>query len=158
MEASDPVTNRPIHLLIVAHQWWWEVHYPNTGIVTANEIHVPVNQPEYVGFCSADVIHDFWVPELGRKIDIIPGVENHSWFSADTPGVYFGPCAEYCGKEHAWMRIRGIAQTPLEFAKWEREEMTIPEIPSSGRAVFSGDELRQLPLDTRNSGSGAHPA
>jgi cytochrome c oxidase subunit 2 len=144
MEASDPVTNRPINLLIVAHQWWWEVHYPNSGIVTANEIHVPVNQPEYAGFRSADVIHDFWVPELGRKIDIIPGVENHSWFSADTPGVYFGRCAEYCGKEHAWMRIRVIAQTPSDFAKWEREEMTIAAIPSSGAAAQGAQYFQQM--------------
>jgi cytochrome c oxidase subunit 2 len=103
-----------------------------------------VNQPEYAGFRSADVIHDFWVPELGRKIDIIPGVENHSWFSADTPGVYFGRCAEYCGKEHAWMRIRVIAQTPSDFAKWEREEMTIAAIPSSGAAAQGAQYFQQM--------------
>ena len=76
MEASDPPANSATNLLIVAHRWWWEVHHPNIGIVIANEIHVHVNQPEYTGFRSADVIHDFWVPELGRKIDIIPREEN----------------------------------------------------------------------------------
>jgi cytochrome c oxidase subunit 2 len=144
MEASDPPSNRPISLLIVAHQWWWEVHYPNTGIVTANEIHVPVNQPEYTGFRSADVIHDFWVPELGRKIDIIPGVENHSWFSADAPGTYLGRCAEFCGQEHAWMRIRVIAQTPSDFAQWERDELSTPVTPSSGLAAQGAQYFQQM--------------
>jgi cytochrome c oxidase subunit 2 len=120
MDASDPPSSRPDTLLIVAHQWWWEVHYPDAGFVTANEIHVPVNVPERVGLRSADVIHDFWVPELGRKMDIIPGTENHTWFAADAPGHYYGACAEYCGQEHAWMRIRVIAQTPSDFARWEQ--------------------------------------
>ena len=144
MEASDPPANRAINMLIVAHQWWWEIHYPNTGIVTANEIHVPADQPEYVGFRSADVIHDFWVPELGRKIDIIPGVENHSWFSADAPGVYYGRCAEYCGKEHAWMRIRVIAQTPSDFAQWERDQQSTPSIPSTGPAARGAQYFLQM--------------
>jgi cytochrome c oxidase subunit 2 len=144
MAASDPPADRPISLLIVAHQWWWEVHYPGTGIVTANEIHVPVEQPEYAGFRSADVIHDFWVPELGRKIDIIPGVENHSWFSADTPGIYFGRCAEYCGQEHAWMRIRVIAQTPSDFDKWEQQQEATPQVPASGIAGQGAQYFQEM--------------
>jgi cytochrome c oxidase subunit 2 len=144
MGASDPPSHQPINLLIVAHQWWWEVHYPKTDIVTANEIHVPVNQPERVGFRSADVIHDFWVPELGRKIDIIPGVENHSWFSADTPGTYYGRCAEYCGKEHAWMRILVIAQTSADFAKWEQEQEAVPAAPTGGAAAQGAKYFQEM--------------
>jgi cytochrome c oxidase subunit II len=89
MSASDPESSQPDTLVVVAHQWWWEVRYPGTGIVTANGIHVPVGVPQRVGVLSADVNHDFWVPELGRKMDLIPGTENHVWFSADAPGTYF---------------------------------------------------------------------
>jgi cytochrome c oxidase subunit 2 len=144
MRASDPPSSQANNLLIVAHQWWWEVRYPQTGIITANEIHVPVDQPEHVGFRSADVIHDFWVPELGRKMDIIPGTENHTWFAADTPGTYYGACAEYCGKEHAWMRIRVIAQTPADFARWEQAQLVTPVSPTTGLAAKGAGFFQQL--------------
>lgn len=123
MSASDPGGAHPATMLVVAHQWWWEIRYPGTNIVTANEIHIPVGTAEHLAVKSADVIHDFWVPELARKIDIIPGVENQIWFSADTPGTYLGTCAEYCGAEHAWMRLRVIAETPAKFAQWEHESL-----------------------------------
>lgn len=144
MSASDPVTSQPNTIMIVAHQWWWEVRYPGNGIVTANEIHVPVGEPERLGLKSADVIHDFWVPELGRKMDIIPGTENHTWFSADAAGTYFGTCAEYCGMEHAWMRIRVIAQTPADFAGWETEQEAVPAVPASGAASEGAQYFQQL--------------
>ena len=155
MEASDPPTTQTDNLQIVAHQWWWEVRYPATGVVTANEVHIPVHQPEQIGLMSADVIHDFWVPELGRKMDVIPGIENRTWLAADTPGTYYGTCAEYCGQEHAWMRIRVIAQTPDEFQKWEKAQLVIPAVagcwrgPSRG-AGFSSVELRKLSHDSRH--------
>jgi cytochrome c oxidase subunit 2 len=144
MYASDPPSHQANDLLIIAHQWWWEVRYPNSGIVTANEIHVPVNQAERVGLRSADVIHDFWVPELGRKMDVIPGVENRTWFSADTPGTYYGRCAEYCGAEHAWMRIRVVAQTPADYARWMREQETVPAAPTTGEAAQGAAYFQQL--------------
>jgi cytochrome c oxidase subunit 2 len=144
MYASDPETIKPDNLSIVAHQWWWEVHYPGTGIVTANEIHIPVDVPQHVALRSADVIHDFWVPELGRKMDIIPGTVNQTWFSADTPGRYYGACAEYCGKEHAWMRIRVIAQTPSDFAQWEEAQRALPGAPSNGIALQGAEYFQEL--------------
>ena len=144
MHDSDPPSHQRNNLVIVAHQWWWEVRYPRSGIVTANEIHVPVNQPERVGFRSADVIHDFWVPELGRKIDIVPGVENHTWFSADTPGIYYGRCAEYCGAEHAWMRIRVVAQTPADYARWSQRQLVIPPTPITGVAGRGAQYFQDL--------------
>ena len=142
--ASDPPSQQAADLLIVAHQWWWEVRYPKSGIVTANEIHVPINQAERVGFRSADVIHDFWVPELGRKMDIIPGVENRTWFSADMPGIYYGRCAEYCGAEHAWMRIRVIAQTAGDLARWMQEQETVPAAPTAGLAAEGAKDFQEL--------------
>lgn len=144
MHASDPQSAKPNTILIVAHQWWWEVHYPEAGIATANEIHIPIDVPEHVGLRSGDVIHDFWVPELGRKMDIIPGVENHTWFSADTPGTYYGACAEYCGQEHAWMRIRVIAQTAADFARWTQQQQAMPVTPASGPAAQGARYFQEL--------------
>ncbi|MGA7119234.1 MAG: hypothetical protein WBY94_04005 [Polyangiaceae bacterium] len=75
------------------------------GAVTANEIHVPAGKPLVVRLESADVVHDFWVPELGRKMDAIPGRPTSLWMQADQPGAYEGACAEYCGVQHAWMKL-----------------------------------------------------
>ncbi len=144
MSASDPAGTRSNTLLVVGHQWWWEVRYPGTGIITANEIHIPVGEDERVGLTSADVIHDFWVPELGRKMDIIPGVENSIWLAADTPGAYLGSCAEYCGIEHAWMRIRIIAQTPPDFAEWEAAQESVPATPPAGLAAQGAQYFQRL--------------
>jgi cytochrome c oxidase subunit II len=144
MNASDPANSQPDTLVVVAHQWWWGVRYPGTDIVTANEIHVPVGVSQRLRLLSADVIHDFWVPELGRKMDIIPDVENHIWFSADAPGTYFGTCAEFCGVEHAWMRIRVVAQPPAEFAEWQAQQEEVPAIPASGEAALGAQYFQQL--------------
>jgi cytochrome c oxidase subunit 2 len=144
MQASDPPTTQRDDLQIVAHQWWWEVRYPSTGIVTANEVHMPIHRPEQIGLLSADVIHDFWVPELGRKMDVIPGTENRLWLAADAPGIYLGACAEYCGQEHAWMRIRVVAQTLADFQKWEREQLLVPPPPYSKTAAQGAQDFQQL--------------
>jgi cytochrome c oxidase subunit II len=130
MSAGDPPTAdaRP-ELRIVAHQWWWEIIYLKSGVTTANEIHIPVGKQLLVDFRSADVIHDFWVPALGRKIDIIPGHPNRLWIEADHGGTYLGACAEFCGNEHAWMRIMVIADSPDDFAAWVKQQAGIPPKP-----------------------------
>jgi cytochrome c oxidase subunit 2 len=138
----QPLGQKP-ELEIVAHQWWWEARYPDSGVVTANEIHIPVKKNILYRLTSADVIHDFWVPQLGQKIDAIPNHPNFSWISADAPGTYLGTCAEYCGAEHAWMRIRVIAQTPKDFADWIAHQQQPPPTLSSplaiaGRGLFLG--------------------
>jgi cytochrome c oxidase subunit 2 len=130
--AQDP--SQP-DMVIIAHQWWWEVHYPKTGAVTANEIHIPAGKPFYTRIESADVIHDFWVPELGRKVDAIPGHPNYLMIQADKPGTYLGTCAEYCGAQHAWMRIRVIAQTQDDFNTWMQDQLKVPQTPTSGLAA-----------------------
>jgi cytochrome c oxidase subunit II len=130
----------PADLVIVAHQFWWEIRYPGAGFVTANEVHLPAGRQMLVRLEAADVIHDFWVPELTRKEDMIPGKPNELWLLADHPGVYLGTCAEFCGNEHAWMRIRVIAQTPDEFAKWEREQAQQPPSPADATAQ-RGEQL-----------------
>jgi cytochrome c oxidase subunit 2 len=142
MSASDPpiLPGQQPDLVITAHQWWWEVHYPKSGVITANEIHIPAGQKLLFRVESADVIHDFWVPELGRKIDAIPGHPNQVWLEANTPGTYLGTCAEYCGAEHAWMRIRVIAQPQADFETWQQQQLQLPKIPTSGAAA-EGEKL-----------------
>ena len=100
--AADPAKpDRQPDLIVIGHQWWWEVHYAPGDVVAANEIHIPTGTPLLVELRSADVIHDFWVPPLGRKMDIIPGQTNRTWIEADQPGTFLGACAEFCGAEHA---------------------------------------------------------
>ncbi|HET9870770.1 MAG TPA: cytochrome c oxidase subunit II [bacterium] len=111
---------------VIGHQWWWEAHYKDTGVVVANEIHIPVNKKLYVFLDSADVIHNFWVPQLARKLDAIPNFPNAIYLEAEKPGTYLGACDEYCGVQHAWMRFLVIAQTPEDYAAWVKHQQTAP--------------------------------
>jgi cytochrome c oxidase subunit II len=120
----------PPDIHIAGRQWWWQVRYAN-GAYTANEIHIPTGQLLSVWLEDADVIHDFWVPQLGPKIDIVPGRLNALWLRADHPGRYLGACAEYCGRQHAWMLIRVIAQPPDEFASWLAAQAVAAPHPSN---------------------------
>ena len=119
---------------VIGHQWWWEYRYPGQQFVTANELHLPAGQPVHLLLTSADVIHDFWVPALGRKMDLIPGQMNDLWVRVDTPDVYVGSCAEYCGAQHAGMRLRVVAETPDDFAAWVAGQQR-GEPPPSGDAA-----------------------
>jgi cytochrome c oxidase subunit 2 len=141
MRQSDPPANRQPDLIVIGHQWWWEVRYPQTGVVTANEIHIPVGQKWLVRLESADVIHDFWVPALARKMQMIPGQTNHIWLEAAAPGKYDGTCAEYCGAEHSWMRFSVIAESSSAFDAWLRGQENPAAIPAmdsvqSGLKIF----------------------
>jgi cytochrome c oxidase subunit 2 len=112
-EASTRMT-----LQIIGHQWFWEVRYPGSPAVTANEIHIPVRTRVNVVATTTDVIHSLWVPELNRKIDMIPGRENRILLYADKVGVYRGQCAEFCGSQHAHMAMKVFADPPDRFAAW----------------------------------------
>ena len=103
---------------VTGHQWWWEVRYENSTAVTANEIHIPVGTRVGLVLTTADVIHSFWVPELNRKVDMIPGRENRLLLIADHPGIYRGQCAEFCGLQHAYMAVEVIAQPKAQFEAW----------------------------------------
>jgi cytochrome c oxidase subunit 2 len=103
---------------VIGHQWWWEVRYPGTTAVTANEIHIPARTRVNVVGTTADVIHSFWVPELNRKIDLIPGKPNRVLLYASKPGTYRGQCAEFCGVQHAHMSMLVIADAPAAFHSW----------------------------------------
>jgi cytochrome c oxidase subunit II len=103
---------------VVGHDWWWEARYAGTPVVTANEIHIPTGTRIEVVGTTADVIHSFWVPELARKIDLIPGRENRLLLEADVPGRYRGQCSEFCGLQHAHMAVAVVAQRPAAFRRW----------------------------------------
>src|SRR5947209_1932380 len=103
---------------VIGHQWWWEVRYPGTTAITANEIHIPVNTRVNVVTTTADVIHSFWVPQLARKIDMVPGRRNRVLLYASRPGTYRGQCAEFCGFQHANMGLNVVAQGPSEYRTW----------------------------------------
>jgi cytochrome c oxidase subunit 2 len=112
-----------LQVTVVGHQWWWEIRYPDLGIVTANELHVPVSDqgdvtPTFLTLQSADVIHSFWVPQLAGKMDVIPNKTNRVWIDPRTPGLYVGQCAEFCGVQHAGMLLRVIVHPKDEFAAW----------------------------------------
>ncbi|HEV2292203.1 MAG TPA: cytochrome c oxidase subunit II [Tepidisphaeraceae bacterium] len=128
---------------VIGRQWWWEVHYPELGITTANEIHIPVGRPVRVELRSADVIHSFWVPRLGGKMDMIPGIELTNYvLRASKPGEYRGQCAEFCGLQHALMAFYVVALPPEKFDAWvaERQKPVTPPADQRllhGRAVFA---------------------
>ena len=126
---------------IEGYQWWWAVRYPDYGIVDANQIRIPVDTPVQLVLTSADVIHSFWAPGLAGKMDLVPGNTNHLWIEANETGVYTAVCAEYCGTQHANMRMLIIAEPRESFEEWmsERQEPSGPpvdELARQGREVF----------------------
>ena len=133
--ASPP--KQELKVRVIGHQWWWEVVYPDYGVVTANEIHVPATRDgtmaTYLQLQSADVIHSFWVPQLSGKTDLIPNRDNYMWIDPREPGVYLGNCAEYCGTQHANMLLRVIAQEPADFRKWIADQQK-PAVQDAGAA------------------------
>ena len=144
MRQSDPPANQEPDLIVIGHQWWWEICYPHTAVVTANEIHIPVGRKWLVRLESADVIHDFWVPALARKIQLIPGQTNHIWLEANAAGTYDGECAEYCGAQHSWMRFSVIAESPAAFNAWLLDQAnpgTVPAMPSARSGLNSFQTL-----------------
>ena len=116
-----------LDVTVIGHQFWWEFRYPKLGIVTANELHVPVSSsthpsPTYLKLMSADVDHSFWVPQLAGKTDLIPNRVNEMWIDPLQTGLYLGQCAQYCGMEHAKMLLRVYVDTPEQFAEWTRNQ------------------------------------
>ena len=116
-----------LEVTAIGHQFWWEFRYPALHITTANELHIPVGtdadpRPTYMKLTSADVIHSFWVPRLAGKIDLLPNRINELWMDAQTPGLYVGQCAQFCGVEHAKMLLRVYVDTPDQFAAWVKQQ------------------------------------
>jgi len=133
-----------LHVTVIGHQWWWEFRYPDLGVVTANELHVPVSsagdrRPTFLRLESADVAHSFWVPQLNGKTDLIPNRVNTMWIEPMRPGLFLGQCAEYCGTQHAHMLLRVIAHPRAEFDAWVAEQRAAAVADASvaaGRSLF----------------------
>lgn len=130
-----------ITIRVTGHMWWWEVEYPDHGIVTANELHLPVGQPVRVELLAADVIHSLWVPNLQGKMDLLPDKTNVTWLAAERPGIFRGQCAEYCGVQHALMGLVVVALPADEFDQWiaDRQQPATAEetdLVRRGREVF----------------------
>jgi cytochrome c oxidase subunit 2 len=138
-----PEPKSALDVTVVGHQYWWEFRYPKLGIVTANELHLPVStpsaaRPTYLQLLSADVDHSFWVPQLGGKTDLIPNHPNRMWMDPEKAGLYLGQCAQFCGIEHAKMLIRIYVDTPDQFAAWIKAQQQPGAQPSEGTAVAAG--------------------
>jgi len=141
MNRADPPPAPSPDLVVTGHQFWWQADYPASGVVTANEIHIPAGKPLSVRLDSKDVLHEFWVPKLARKMTTVPGQPNHIWLQADKPGIYIGQCSEFCGTQHAWMRILVVADEPSKFEEWQLAQLQPGQAPTSdatlkGLALF----------------------
>ncbi|SFE42194.1 cytochrome c oxidase subunit II [Alteribacillus iranensis] len=140
-EAPAPDESEALIIDVVGHQYWWQFDYPQ-GFTAGNEVHIPVGEKVWFNLTASDVMHSFWVPALGGKIDTVPGVDNMMWLEADEPGVYKGKCAELCGPSHALMDFKVIVQEPEEYEAWVEEmsqEEELPEensVEADGRQVF----------------------
>jgi cytochrome c oxidase subunit 2 len=125
-QTAEPPTEPKLTITVTGYQWWWKVDYDNADpakrFTTANEIHIPVGEPVRIELKSADVIHAFWVPLLAGKTQMIPGQVNSQWLQADRPGRYWGQCTQFCGVQHAHMAYEVVAQSPADFAAWEKEQ------------------------------------
>jgi cytochrome c oxidase subunit 2 len=116
--AAPPPAPTDLNVQVVGHRWWWEFDYPDLGIATANELHIPVGTTVQISLKSVDVIHSFWVPQISGKTDVIPGQHNTMWLKADQVGEFLGQCAEFCGTEHALMRFRVFVDSQADFDAW----------------------------------------
>jgi cytochrome c oxidase subunit 2 len=132
-----------IEVTVIGHQFWWEYRYPSFGVVTANELHIPVSdpahpRPTFLALLSADTDHSFWVPRLAGKMDLIPNHPNSMWIDPRETGLFLGQCAQYCGTQHAKMLLRVYVQTEEDFARWIQEQKRPAQAGdvSEGRSVF----------------------
>lgn len=132
-------------LRIIGHQWWWEIRYPTASgaeVVTANVAYIPTGKRLLVALESADVVHDWWVAGMGRKMDAVPGRTNYFYMQADGEDTHEGACNEFCGIQHAWMRIRVVAQSPEAHQAW-LEHQAQPAAEPTTESARAGATLFQ---------------
>jgi cytochrome c oxidase subunit 2 len=144
---AAPKPASALDVTVIGHQFWWEYRYPKLGVVTANELHVPISDPAkptptYLSLSSADTDHSFWVPRLAGKTDLIPNRINTMWIDPQQPGLYLGQCAQYCGTQHALMLLRVYAQSPEDFAAWiKQQQRPAAQDVSADAAVAEGQTV-----------------
>jgi cytochrome c oxidase subunit 2 len=144
MNASAEAAMKP-DIRVIGHQWWWQIEYlnddPSKQFTTANELHVPVGRPVYIEVVTRDVMHSLWIPALHGKVDLIPGVNNYILIQASQPGTYGeGQCAEFCGAQHAHMRLLAVAQDQDAYAAWEQQQLQPASEPETPEAV-AGEQI-----------------
>jgi cytochrome c oxidase subunit 2 len=130
-----------VNVTVIGHQFWWEYRYDDLGVVTANELRMPVGRPVELTLNSVDVIHSYWIPPLGGKTDVVPGRNNHMHLEADAAGEYLGQCTEFCGASHANMRAKAIAMAPADFDAWVAGQKAGPATPAEGTPAADGAQL-----------------
>lgn len=153
-----PARKNALTIQVTGYMWWWDVRYPASNIVTANEIYIPAGEPVRIELRSADVIHSLWVPSLAGKIDLLPGITNDLWLEAKEPGTYRGQCAEYCGIQHARMSIYVVALPKDQFEAWIRQRQhvtTIPQDPKLRRGLLA---FKKVGCAECHAIRGSHPA
>jgi cytochrome c oxidase subunit 2 len=143
MAAYSGQPSADISIDVIAHQWWWEVRYPNDKVVTANEIHIPVGESARVSVTSADAMHAFWVPQLQGKIDAVPGHTNTITLTSSSTGTFRGECLVYCGLQHANMNFIVVVDSISDYRTWLASESATPAPPTDaelvhGQQVFLG--------------------
>ena len=111
---------------VIGHQWWWEFRYPQYGVVTANELYLPTGRTANFVLRTQDVLHSFWIPQLGGKRDLITNRTNHMWFTPESTAVWNGVCVEYCGTSHANMRFKTFVVAPDQFEAWTTHQKAGP--------------------------------
>jgi len=130
---------------ITGSQWWWQIDYLNDDLTqqftTANELHLPAGRPVDIEVVARDVMHSLWIPALHGKVDLVPGVTNYIRLESGQPGTYEGQCAEFCGRQHAHMRLLAVVEDPETYAAWvqaQRKPGTEPTTPEAiaGQQVF----------------------
>lgn len=151
-DVVPPTATDVLKLKVVGHQWWWEIRYPEYGsnVVTANEFHLPRGRTVLVELTSADVVHSFWVPKMGGKMDVVPTRVTHLWFTPEETGEFLGQCVEFCGIQHANMRLRLFVDPPDQFEAWVKQQGTDAARPTSVMAREGGEVFE------RNACVGCH--
>jgi cytochrome c oxidase subunit 2 len=154
-DAAKPA--KAVAVTAIGHQFWWEFRYPELGIVTANELHIPVSTPTYLKLLSADTDHSFWIPQLAGKTDLIPNRINEMWMDPHQVGVYLGQCAQYCGTQHAKMLLRVSVESPEDFDAWvhaQKQPAIQDEKEAAGRHVFESTSCVNCHAVGGTNGSG----
>lgn len=142
---SAPLRGDEMRVRVTGQMWWWRVAYLDGGrrevSIDANELHIPTGQPVVLELSSEDVIHNFWVPRLSGKLDMIPGRTNVMRIQADEPGVFGGICAEFCGGPHALMGFQVVAHAPADFARFMAGRTRPAAVPAGGGEYALGERL-----------------
>ena len=157
-----PKPAEAVEVTAVGHQFWWEFRYPGLGVVTANELHIPVSDPArptptFLKLLSADTDHSFWIPQLAGKTDLIPNRVNETWLDPHQTGLFLGQCAQYCGTQHAKMLLRVYVDSPEDFKVWVRRQQqpaNEDEKEAKGRHVFESTACLNCHAISGTNGTG----